>query len=664
MIKKITTKKEYLDFVQEVKKHDKLYYQECKPEITDYEYDQMVKELQRYEKENPQEIDKRSPTSLVGEKTTKGFKQAQHTVPMLSLANTYSEEEVQDYVNRIYKLLNKKDVLFCCELKMDGTAVSIRYEKGKLVRAVTRGTGTKGDIVTPNIRTIKSLPDQLKTKAPDVLEIRGEVFMSRKTFQDINKRREEEGLDLWANPRNAAAGSLKLLNHHEVEKRNLDIVLYSIAEGDGNLISQFEVHRFLKKLGLPVSDEKHYSKCHTTKEIFAFADKILKLREKLSFEIDGIVIKVDDISTHKKLGRTGKSPRYAVAYKFAPEQATTEIEDITVQVGRTGVLTPVAELKPVQLAGSKISRATLHNEDEVKRLGIHIGDTVLIEKGGDVIPKVVKVEKRKKDTKPWQMPKKCPICKTDVVRVEKEVAVRCPNPKCTGQKLRSLIFFASKHALDIENLGEKVVQQLVDKGFIARPSDIYILDKETLSQLEGFKEKSINNLLESIEKSRDCTLAQFIMGLEIKYVGKETAELLAEIAGDIKSLEKMKRDELIEIEGVGEKVADSIVEYFQDEQNLEEIDLLLKHGVTPKAAKKKIAGHEFSGKVFVLTGSLEKFTRDEAAKLIKERGGKTSSSVSQKTDFVLVGESPGSKYKKAQKLNIKTISEEEFEKML
>jgi len=475
MIMKIKTKKDYLDLIKEVKKHDMLYYEQCKPKISDYEYDQLVKELQRFEKENPQEVSDDSPTRLVGEKTSKGFKQAEHKVPMLSLANTYSEKEVQDYVNRMHKLLGKKDVIFCCELKMDGTAVSVRYEKGKLVRAVTRGTGIKGDIVSANIRTIKSLPDELGKKAPDVLEIRGEVFMSKKTFQDINKRRQEEGLDLWANPRNAAAGSLKLLSHHEVAKRNLEIIFYNIAESNEAINSQFEIHRFLKKLGLPVSDEKHFAKCGSVEEIFAFADMIQKQREKLFFEIDGVVIKVDDISTYEKLGRTGKSPRYAVAYKFAPEQVITEIEDITVQVGRTGVLTPVAELKPVHLSGSTICRATLHNEDEVKRLNIHVGDMIIIEKGGDVIPKVVKVVKIKKDASPWKMPKKCPVCKTEVVRKKGEVAVRCPNLKCSGKKLRSLIFFSSKQAMDIDSLGEKIVEQLIEKGLISRPSDIYTL---------------------------------------------------------------------------------------------------------------------------------------------------------------------------------------------
>ena len=662
---KITTKKQYKKAVKELHKHDELYYQKCKPKISDYEYDQLLKAVQKYEEENPQEKEKASPSARIGEKTTKGFKQAEHKVAMLSLANTYSEKELEDFIHRIYKLLKEKDTIFCAELKIDGTAVSVRYEKGKLTRAVTRGTGKKGDVVTDNIKTIKSLPMTLKGKnIPDVLEIRGEVFISKKVFENLNKQRKEKGLDLWANPRNAAAGSLKLLNPKEVEKRHLNIIFYNIAEGAENVTSQFQIHKYLKEFHLPVSEEKHFAKCHNLKDILHFADKIQKQREKLDFEIDGIVVKVDDITQHKKLGRTGKSPRYAVAYKFAPESAYTQIEDITVQVGRTGVLTPVAELKPVLLAGSTISRATLHNADEVKRKDIRIGDWVSIEKGGDVIPKVVKVDlkRRKKEAKVWHMPHKCPICHSDVKRTKEEVAVRCSNPKCAGKKLRRLVFFASKQAMDIDHMGEKVVQQLVDKELISRPSDIYTLDEAALSTLEGFKEKSIQNLLESIDRSRDCTLAQFIMGLEIKYVGKETAELLAEEAGDIETLSKIKKEDLIEIEGIGEKVADSIEEYFQDKQNMEEIHLLLKQ-VHPKLPRKKKSA-AFAGKIFVLTGALEKYTRDEASALIKERGGKTSSSVSAKTDFVLCGEDPGSKYKKAVKLGVKVISEKEFEKML
>jgi DNA ligase (NAD+) len=665
---KIKTEKEYLKIVKEVIEHDKRYYIECKPVISDYEYDLLMKKLADFEKENPNLIHPNSPTQRVGEGLIKGFKRGKHIKPMLSLSNTYSEKEIDDFIKRVLKSLKAKEVLFCMELKMDGTAVSIRYENGKLVRALTRGNGKIGDDITNNIKTIKTLPLKLKSKkAPSVLEVRGEVFIHKKTFQNLNRERENRGLDVFANPRNAAAGSLKLLNSKEVVKRRLDIVCYGIAQIEEKLSSQFEVHGYLKELGLPTSLEKHFSKARNLKEILKFADGVDAERKKLSFEIDGIVIKVDDLKLHEKLGATGKSPRFAAAYKFAPEQAYTKINDITIQVGRTGVLTPVAELEPVFLAGSKISRATLHNQDEIKRKDIRVGDFVVIEKGGDVIPKVVSVDlkKRKKGISSFKMPKKCPICDKEVIQKKGEVALRCINAKCLGRRLRHLSFFASKKAMDIDNLGYKIIEKLVDLGLVTSPSDLYALKKEDLEGIEGFKEKSINNLLDSINNSRDCSFSRFIMGLEIQYVGSETADLLANNFKNLELLKKAKREDFIAIEGIGDKVADSVFEFFKDEENLKEIKRLLAHGVKPKGEKvlKKVSKN-FDGKVFVLTGALEKYTRDEAYSLIKERGGKTSSSVSKNTDFVLVGSEPGSKYKKAKELNIKTITEKEFEKML
>ncbi len=484
----------------------------------------------------------------------------------------------------------------------------------------------------------------------------------------MNVKREEEGFEPWANPRNAAAGSLKLLDSKEVAKRKLDIVCYGIAQEE-KLVkdSQFAIHKYLKSLNIPVSEESYFAKCKDINDILEFADKIQKIRDKLSFEIDGIVIKVDDISLHKILGVTGKSPRYAVAYKFAPEQAYTTINDITIQVGRTGVLTPVAELEPVKLAGSTISRATLHNEDEIKRKDIRIGDRVVIEKGGDVIPKVVLVDKnkRKKDSKTWHMPKKCPMCQSDVIRKENEVAVRCTNPKCMARRLKKIIFFASKAAMDIEHMGEKVVEQLFEKGLVTRCSDIFLLDENAISQLEGFKEKSIHNLLTSIEKAKVCSLSRFILSLEIPFVGKETADLIAQEATNVENLMNLDEDRLIKIEGIGEKVAKSVVDYFDNEENIEEVKRLLKFGVNPTFTKKKVEkSHPFYHKTFVLTGSLEKYTREEASQLIKMKGGKVSSSVSKNTSYVLAGKEPGSKYDKAKKLDVKIIDENEFEKML
>jgi len=667
MQKSLKNQNEYNDLVDQMIEYDKLYYDTHKPAISDFEYDQLFKLLEMFEAGHPSLIHPESPTQRVSEALQEGFKKSEHATPMLSLANTYSKEELSDFINRIYKLTNGKQVEFSCELKMDGVAVSLRYENKKLVRALTRGNGRVGDEVTFNIKTIKGLPLVLKgDDVPTSLEVRAEVYMDISSFQKINLKRKEEGLELWANPRNAAAGSLKLLDSKEVAKRKLRIVCYAIAEGNLKN-SQYETIKYLDELKLPTASPDHLAKCKDLNDIIAFSDRILAERKDLPFEIDGIVIKVDDLSLHQKLGVTGKHPRFAVAYKYAPEQSETRINEISVQVGRTGVLTPVAELDPVSLAGSTISRATLHNEDEIRKKDIRVGDYVIIEKGGDVIPKVVQVvkEKREKELKEWHMPKVCPSCNSQIVHREKEVAARCTNPNCEAQRLRTLIFYASKQALDIEHLGEKVVTQLVEKGLVSRPSDFYLLDENSLSKLEGFKEKSIKNLLKSIEESKSCSLSRFIMGLSIPYVGIETAELLANHFLTIENIIKADTDQLVAIEGIGEKMADSIVTFFKSPHSLEEVDLLLKHGVTiQKVKKRESISHLFAGKTFVITGTLDNYSRDEAKELIKQRGGKVTGSVSKNTDYVLLGVDPGSKYDKAKKLNISILSEEKFISLL
>jgi DNA ligase (NAD+) len=663
---KIKNQQEYIQQVQELIEHDKHYYDEAKPIISDYEYDQKMKALLSYEKEHPEHILPNSPSSRIAEGPTEGFKQRAHLSAMMSLNNTYSKEELADFIKRVHKLLEKEKVAFCSELKIDGTSCSLRYEKGHLVHALTRGNGKVGDDVTANIKTIASVPLKLKgDHFPDVLELRGEVYMSLATFHELNVQREEAGLEPFSNPRNAAAGSLKLLDPKEVAKRKLNLIVYGVG-GQPIVETQYELHRYLKEAGLPVANKEHIALCYHLEEIMHFAEKIHQVRAHLPFEIDGIVVKVNELKLHELLGTTGKAPRYAVAYKFAPEQVSTFVNQITVQVGRTGVLTPVAELQPVFLAGSTISRATLHNAEEVIRKDIRVGDCVVIEKAGDVIPQVVGVDftKRKETSVPWKMPEHCPICKTAVVHIEEEVAIRCPNPKCAAQKVRRLIYFASKHAMDIEHMGEKVVEQLVEKGLVSRASDIYLLDKTALAQLDGFKDKSIYNLLQSIEGSRRCPLSRLIMGLGIKHVGVETAELIAEEAGDLETIMKWSEEAFLRIQGVGEKMAKAIVAYFQDEDNLEEIRLLLAHGVEPQKMKKKITHHLFSGKTFVLTGSLSHYSRDAATTLIKERGGKVSGSVSKNTDYVLVGDEPGSKYERAKELGIKILTEEEFRNYL
>jgi len=661
-------KADYDKLVAEIRKHDRLYYVENKPVISDYEYDFLLKKLEKMEADHPEWITPTSPTQRVKDPLSKGFKQAAHAVPMLSLDNTYSEEELEDFIKRVHKLLEKSHVPFCAELKMDGIAVSIRYEKGIYTRALTRGDGKKGDDITSNLRTLHSVPLELTgPHIPDVLEVRGEVYMPHQAFQAQNKRKEEAGEELWANPRNAAAGSLKLLDPHEVSKRGLAIVFYGLAETDQSL-SQYDSHLYLKKLGLPVFDDDHITVAETTEELMKFAHKIEKKRDSLPFDIDGIVIKVDSMKSWSLLGTTGKSPRWAVAYKFAPEQATTEIRQITVQVGRTGVLTPVAELEPVFLAGSTIARATLHNEEEVARKDIREGDWAVIAKGGDVIPQVLEVDlkRRPSHSKPWKMPTHCPICGTPVVRTEGEVAVRCPNSKgCEEQIIRRIAYFASKDAMDIDHMGEKVVEQLVHKKLIKHVSDIYKLTAGDLAQLEGFKEKSIQNLLTSIDKSRHVSLARFILALSIRYVGEETAEILAQQAGSIHRLSQMTEEDLLKIDGVGDKMAVAIVAYFQESSHLKEIELLLENGVQPQASNKVIrTDHTFSGKTFVLTGALQNYTRDQAEDLIKERGGKVTGSVSKKTDFVLVGEDAGSKLDKAKELKIQILSEKQFQDLL
>lgn len=658
-------KKEYEALLEEIRTHDRRYFEEARPIISDYAYDQLVKKVEEIEKEHPEWVNESSPTQRVGKALTQGFKQVTHSSPMMSLANSYAFEEVEDFLKRVHKLLGHQKVTFCAELKMDGVAISVRYEKGAYVQAVTRGDGKKGDDVTANVKTIRMLP--LMLKSHKTIELRGEVFMPLQVFQQQNKKLEEAGKEVWANPRNAAAGSLKLLDPKEASSRQLAIVFYGIADEESTSVkTQMEVHNYLATLGVPTFALTHRKLCHGVAEIMQFAEKIEKERHRLGFEIDGIVIKVNELELHPLLGFTGKSPRFAIAYKFAPEQAVTQVKEITVQVGRTGVITPVAELEPVFVAGSTISRATLHNQEEVERKDIRPGDWVVIEKGGDVIPKVVEVQKQRrlKGTEPWKMPKHCPSCGSSLLHIAGEVAVRCPNKDCVHKRMRQIAYFAGKEAMDIGNMGEKVVEQLVEKGLVTRVSDIYKLTENDLAGLEGFKEKSIHNLLESIKASRHVTFARFIMALGMKHVGEGTAELLAERTGDIDTLSTIKREELLEIEGIGEKGADAICDYFASAEHRKEIEELLKYITLEKVKKPFIKGHSFQGKQFVLTGTLKEFSRSEAAALIKERGGKVVGSVSQKTDYLLVGEDPGSKLDKAEELGVPILSESAFKKLL
>ncbi len=657
----------YHALCEEIWEHNYHYFVENAPKISDRAFDQLFAELIEIEKAHPDWVSPSSPTQRVGEILSGGFPLASHTTPMLSLANSYSRDEVQVFLERMEKLLLPHEIEYVTELKMDGIAISVRYEKGVLVRALTRGNGEKGEQITSNIRTIASLPLQLRAPFPDTLEARGEVFMPKSAFQALNERQTQRGKQLFANPRNAAGGSLKLLDPQEVSQRGLAISFYGIAEISGREpASHFEALDYLRTLGLPIVGE--YQRCSNFEEIMGFATQVEKCRFQLPFEIDGVVIKIDPLKAQKKLGVTGKNYRWAIAYKFAAERVETVVRDITVQIGRTGVLTPVAELDPVFVAGSTISRATLHNQEEIERKDVRVGDTVFIEKGGDVIPKIVSVclEKRPRGAKPWKLPAHCPVCGTPLLQSESEVAVRCPNKRgCEAQGLKRLIHYASKGGMDIEHLGEKVINGLVELGFVKKLSDLYTLTPEQLSCLKNFKEKSIQNVLSSLERSKEVSLARFLMALGIPHVGAETAELLARRAGCIEALYQIGEDELLEIDGVGPIVAESVVTFFTDPEHQEEIQRLLDYGVHPVVIQSKgFDSHSFNGKTFVLTGALENYTRAGAAAVIKKRGGKVSSSVSRQTDYLLVGADPGSKLEKAKKLGVKILDEEAFASLL
>lgn len=662
----MTTHAEYLHLCEEVWRYNRLYYVEHKSEISDQQFDQLLQRLQEIEEQHPAWITPASPTQRVGETPSEGFVTVKHRIPMLSLANTYSVEEVADFVKRVQKLAERSDIPFAAELKMDGVAVTAVYEKGVFTRGVTRGDGKAGDEITANMRTIKALPLQLYGSVPDHLEVRGEVFIPHDAFEAMNAEAEAASEEPWANPRNAASGSLKLLDPKEVAKRPLAIAFYTIAEESSGLVtSQYGGHQFIKALGLPGIAMTAY--CTSLEQVMEFANQVHAKRSSLPFDIDGIVVKVDDLTLQKRLGATGKTPRWAVAYKFAPEQAITRITEITVQVGRTGTLTPVAELEPVFLAGSTISRATLHNAEEVQRKDIRIGDAVWIEKGGDVIPKVVSVDvsKRLTESEPWQMPSHCPCCGTAVARIDGEVAVRCPNPECPEQLWRRLAYFAGKGGMDIEHMGIKVVEQLINSGFVKRRSDIYALTAEQLAQLPNFKEKSVQNLLASIDKSRHVSLARFLMALGIKHVGTGTAEDLAAKAGSIENLSQMTKDELLAIDGIGEKVADSICAYFADPESCAEIERLRQLGVNPQTVEViSQEGHPFFGKTFVLTGTMQRYTRTEATSLIKARGGKVAATVTKNTDYLVCGDDAGSKLEKASKLGVAILFEDQFSSLI
>ncbi|MDI6735031.1 MAG: NAD-dependent DNA ligase LigA [bacterium] len=651
-----------------IRYHDYKYYVQAQPEISDYEYDQLMKKLIELESAHPECITQDSPTQRVSGMPLKGFISVPHRVPMLSLDNTYSFDEIREFHQRVVKLLTKEPE-YVAELKIDGVGVSLRYEDGVFVQGLTRGDGESGDDITLNLRTIHTIP--LRLNKPVTLEVRGEVYMDKKGFERVNQERLVRNEPPFANTRNAAAGSLHLLDPKIIAQRNLNIFIHSLAQFEGQILeTHSDTLTEFQILGLAVNPD--YKLCRGIEEVISCCWEWEEKRKGLSYDVDGIVIKVNSLAEQKRLGFTARSPRWAVAFKFTAEAATTSLKDIVVQVGRTGALTPVAILEPVELTGVTISRATLHNEDEIKRKDIRIGDKVIVERSGDVIPKVIGVVPAKERGKPYEFPETCPVCGAKVYRLKGEAKSFCTNVNCPAQIKRKIEYFASRGCLDIEGLGTKVVDLLVEKGFIREVADIYWLKdhRSELEALEGWGEKSVDNLLNNIELSKNRPLDRLINAFGILHVGAQTANSLASKFVVLEALMVATQEELLEIEDIGTKVATCITNFFKQPQTQTLLAKLKKAGVnSPNSTLKKgVRGLSpiarpmpYAGKEFVITGSLSHYSRQEAEELIRKLGGKASSSVGKKTTFLVVGENPGSKLEKAEKSGIPQIKAEEFE---
>ncbi len=651
---------------EEIEYHNYLYYVLDKPEIPDAEYDRLLRELEKLEEQYPELRSPSSPTQRVGAPPLEEFEIVRHTIPMLSLANAFNEAEARDFDKRVKKFLGiSGDIEYVSEPKLDGLAVELVYERGIFVVGSTRGDGINGENVTQNLRTIRTIPLRLIQKeipAPERLEVRGEVIMQIKKFQELNRKREQSGEPPFANPRNAAAGSVRQLDSRITAERPLEIYCYGIGEVRGwTFKTQWEVLQTFSKWGLRVNP--HIKKCKSIEEVLEYYHEMKEKRESLPYEIDGIVIKVNSLELQSRLGEISRSPRWAIAFKFEPKQETTKILDIIVQVGRTGVLTPVAVMEPVKVGGVEVSRATLHNQDEIDKKDVRIGDTVIIQRAGDVIPEVVGVitSKRKGTEKKFKMPSKCPVCGADVIK--EEAIHRCIGLDCPAQLKGRIKHFASKRAMDIEGLGTKLIDQLVDKGLVKDIADIYYLKKEDLASLERMADKSAQNIIDAIEASKTKPLAKFIFALGIRHVGETTAEDLARNFPRLDDFFNLSKEDLMKIEGIGPEVATSVYQFFRDKKNKESIDRLKKAGLKIIEPKPKEKG-KLSGKTFVFTGTLKSYGRDEARNIVESLGGMTSSTVSKKVDYVVVGEDPGSKLDKARELGIKTLTEEEFKKMI
>jgi len=638
------------------------YYVDDSPEISDSAYDSLIRELKNLENNNPELVTSSSPTQRVGGVPLEKFYKVKHHTPMLSLQDAFCLEEMKAWEARISKLIPGEKITFFAELKIDGFAVSLIYENGSFVRGATRGDGKTGEDVTQNLKTIKSIPLKIEnvSTVPIVLEVRGEIFLSNEEFERINKEQAKKGLPLYANPRNLAAGSIRQLDPKIAASRKLDSYFYSLVTDLGQK-NHSEEHEFLKGLNFKVNP--YTKKCSTIEDVYKFYKYWEREKENLPYQIDGMVVNVDSARLQQKLGFVGRAPRWAIAFKFPAEQATTKVLDIKVSIGRTGALTPFAVFNPVKVAGSTISRATLHNEDEVKRKDIKIGDTVIIQKAGDIIPEVVESVKslRTGKERSFNMPSYCPMCGGVVVRPEGEAVVRCANLRCFAIEKEKIIHFVSKDAFNIVGLGEKIVEQLLKENLISDASDLFKLTVDDLEPLERFAKKSAINTVESIKSNKITTLTRFLYALGIRFVGIQTASLLVNYFGDIEKIKKASEEDLRQVEGVGEKVAKSIYYWFRDDKNLEFLGKLFNMGVGYKKEEKTT---ELAGLIFVITGSLLSMTREEAEEVIRLKGGKVLSSVSANTNFLVAGDSPGSKFKKAQNLRVKIINEDEFLKIL
>ena len=650
----------------EINRHNELYYQQSAPEIADAEFDELLAKLKKLEEENPEFITSDSPTQKVGGRA-EGFLPFRHLVPMMSLDNSYSLDDLRKFDERCQKLADGRKFDYVAELKIDGLSVSLHYQNGILIAGATRGDGVVGDDVLSNVKTIRTIPLGLKKAFAERIEVRGEVFMARSVFEEINAELEMQGEKTYANPRNFASGTLRQLDSAIVASRKLDMFPYDVLSGNQKAFAtHWENFEWLEKNGFNVNP--HRCLCENIEKVIEFIGQMQEKRDALDYEIDGVVVKVNSTQLQDEFGATTKAPRWAIAYKYPAMQATTQLEEINVQVGRTGALTPVAYLKPVLLAGTTVSRASLHNEDEIKRLNLKIGDWVLIEKSGEIIPQVLQVieSKRTGDEKIYEFPKNCPVCNSEVVRPEGEAVTRCTNEICPAKVKARIGYFAMRKAMDIEGLGDVLIEKLVDLGIVKTVADLYDLKLETLVDLERMAEKSATNVLDQIEASKERGLQRLLYGFDIRHVGERYSKILAHHFRSIEKLSEASVEELDDIHEIGLAVAVSVHNFFQNPRSQEVIERLKAAGV-----KMEIDGdaageldENFNGKTFVLTGKLEQFTRDEATKIIETKGGRVSSSVSKKTDYVVAGSDAGSKLTKAESLGVKVLSEDDFKEML